>query len=605
MKKKDTHALSVALAALLALAVPAVAAADRGSVGAQVSSTELRVGEPARFVVSVSGDDASDPRIPQVAGLRIEHLGQTRSISITNGQVAQSVEHVFVVVAERPGDYTIPAIRLGDSATEPVHVHASANGPAASAPNARSSSAPSRASDRAFVRVRVAPSEAVVGEAIPVRVRAYFRPGTSAAIGPPTFDNDAFLVEGLRDGVQGEETVRGEPYGTMTWTGTVTPLVEGEQDLAVDVPVQIEWRDVVEGRGPSPDDLIAQFFGGASPFGSSSLFGSGSFGPSLGPVRTAELTLEHTDRLSVVPLPAEGKPADFGGAVGNFTITSELDQSEIALGEPATMTVRVSGRGNFDRVVPAMLEDGDQLRAYAATNEMAPTGSDARTGTKTFRQSLVPTVAGELTLPATTLSFYDPARHAYETVSTEPLSLVVRPSENGETIARDLGEVAPADGLARTTRGAAAVASLLPLRRTRWIFAFPALVMALAIVLPIVLRRGVRAWAAREAERRARRAIHRYLGVAASAARSGDVRTFYASSRSALQERLARVFEMPAAAITLAEIESGLAEVPDDLRTVFERADALDYAGATPSEHDLALFTERVRALLRDLENRP
>ncbi|MDQ3035235.1 MAG: hypothetical protein M3Y87_22705, partial [Myxococcota bacterium] len=45
-----------------------------------------------------------------------------------------------------------------------------------------------------------------------------------------------------------------------------------------------------------------------------------------------------------------------------------------------------------------------------------------------------------------------------------------------------------------------------------------------------------------------------------------------------------------------------LASVPADVRAVLEHADALEYAGALPPGHELALWNERLRLALRELD---
>ena len=51
--------------------------------------------------------------------------------------------------------------------------------------------------------------------------------------------------------------------------------------------------------------------------------------------------------LKVKPLPSNGKPSNFSGAVGEFQFTTKLDRDSIQTNESATLSMRVSGTGNL------------------------------------------------------------------------------------------------------------------------------------------------------------------------------------------------------------------------------------------------------------------
>src|SRR5205823_13390231 len=58
--------------------------------------------------------------------------------------------------------------------------------------------------------------------------------------------------------------------------------------------------------------------------------------------------------LQIKPLPP-GAPPAFSGAVGNFTIAAAADPKKVQIGDPITITAKISGRGNFDRVSTPVL----------------------------------------------------------------------------------------------------------------------------------------------------------------------------------------------------------------------------------------------------------
>ena len=60
---------------------------------------------------------------------------------------------------------------------------------------------------------------------------------------------------------------------------------------------------------------------------------------------THELQTDSTVLVAVEP-PAKGRPSDYGGAVGNLRVAAKLDTVGSRVGDPLTLTVRVSGTGN-------------------------------------------------------------------------------------------------------------------------------------------------------------------------------------------------------------------------------------------------------------------
>ncbi len=87
-------------------------------------------------------------------------------------------------------------------------------------------------------------------------------------------------------------------------------------------------------------------------------FGQGRTG------RPLSLTSE-TRALQVLPLPREGRPADFGGLVGELHARGDGRAAGIKVGESATLTATVSGRGNAKRIPELKIPPLDGIKVYA------------------------------------------------------------------------------------------------------------------------------------------------------------------------------------------------------------------------------------------------
>ncbi len=52
-------------------------------------------------------------------------------------------------------------------------------------------------------------------------------------------------------------------------------------------------------------------------------------------------------KITVTALPEKDKPADYGGAVGDFTITGKIDKQDLTTDDVATLTLNITGSGNL------------------------------------------------------------------------------------------------------------------------------------------------------------------------------------------------------------------------------------------------------------------
>ena len=155
------------------------------------------------------------------------------------------------------------------------------------------------------------------------------------------------------------------------------------------------------------------------------MFDDSFFDDFFGGVTEKPLTL-HTDGavVKIKPLPAQGRPADFSGAVGQFDVTSEASASTGTTGDPLTLTMNVTGRGNFDRVDQRPPASAD-WKSYKPNARFEPADRSNTSGTKIFEQSIVPAKAGVQEIPAVSFSYFDPEGGTYVTKGTEPIAVEI------------------------------------------------------------------------------------------------------------------------------------------------------------------------------------
>ncbi len=182
--------------------------------------------------------------------------------------------------------------------------------------------------------------------------------------------------------------------------------------------------------------------------------------------------------VDVQPLPPA--PPGFGGAVGQISLSAQLEPQAVRLGDAATLTVRLTGVGNLQGVQEPRLKAPPGLTLLPPQQEGKDdvNGSAVR-GTRIWRYAVVPGRAGRFTLDSPKITYFDPAERRYEVATTPDLALTVA--------APPAAAAWPADG------SPAARTASLPGRRWSpvlpWLLALP---WGLVLVAALVRQRSAR-----------------------------------------------------------------------------------------------------------------
>ena len=139
--------------------------------------------------------------------------------------------------------------------------------------------------------------------------------------------------------------------------------------------------------------------------------------------------------IDVKPLPA-GKPASFSGAVGNYSMKTSINATEVKANEAVTIKVAITGNGNIrllknpEVVFPADFEVYDPK-----IDNNIRTTTQGSSGTKTIEYMAIPRYPGDFEIPAIQFSYFDPKEEKYITLSSEPYQLHVDRGVGGGTAA--------------------------------------------------------------------------------------------------------------------------------------------------------------------------
>jgi hypothetical protein len=394
---------AVVLASILCAFAGLGTALAQSPVRAEVDRAALSTGETLTLTVTVESSilDSPAPSLPELRGFQVVGRSSSTQISIVNMDIRTQVVYTYRLQPYEAGDLTIEPVTLtlgGQTyGTQPITVHVTQGaGPAQAAPSAPA--APDQVASPGaglvgqdfYAEAEVDRTTPYVGQQVVYTFRLY---QAGAFWGQPEYRPPAFTgfwSEGQEDQVRYQVQAAGRIYDVTEVKAILFPSVMG--------PVTIEPARLTIPGGLFSGDQTVQ----SQPI-----------------------------ELDVQPLPA-GAPAGFGGAVGEYNLSSSLDSSEGMVGEPLTWRVTLGGRGNLtaapDPTWPEMAGWRD-FQSEAATQTEVRDGH--MTGSRTYERLLVPTVEGESAIPALEYVYFDPETGQYQTIRTEPIPVSIAPGAAG------------------------------------------------------------------------------------------------------------------------------------------------------------------------------
>lgn len=182
-----------------------------------------------------------------------------------------------------------------------------------------------------------------------------------------------------------------------------------------------------------------------------------SFGPLLSSIEELHRSTNAVN-LDIVPLPPA--PAGFGGAVGRLALEAKLDRDQVLQGDAATLTLSLSGDGNLQGLQDPVLTLPPGLKQFPPQKDSAEhTNGTSIGGRRTWSYVLVPEKAGDFTIGAIEVTYFDPTSASYKVAAGPPLRLRSTP----------LVAAAPSATAASTPPPAAAEVSTAASRWTRFL----------------------------------------------------------------------------------------------------------------------------------------
>ena len=414
--------------------------------------TKVSVGGKFKIEFILEGAEGSNPSIPDLEGAKLLY-GPTESSSmsttIINGHMSSSYSTIYSVlyVATTPGRHTLGSASItaggkrlstrpvtieilpSGSNVAPTYPSQSQAGPPQMQPgnapdpfDPMTQSAGAAIGNDFFVKISLSKDVVYEQEAVVCTIKLYTRyPVTSFhCTQQPSFNG--FLIEELpvSNNYTSIETVNGKKYVTAELKKCILyPQESGKLTITSgNFDVQLIQRDV---------------------------YGT-MFGQISQPVPINIKVSSNSASVNIRPLPSP-KPANFSGAVGEFSVLTRMNPKAFKTYAPATYSIIVSGTGNLKYIQNPIVNMPKEFDTYDPQNKInvSPSGDNV-SGNVTFDYMFIPQFEGEFKIPDSYFVYFNTATQQYDSIKVDGYNLKVgkgegKPSEHYKLRNMDIRDI--------------------------------------------------------------------------------------------------------------------------------------------------------------------
>jgi len=376
---------------------------------ASLDNDTLTLGQSTTLSLTFQGGSPQNvPTLPDIPGLQITYVGPSSQFSFINGQTSSTVTHHFTVTPERAGDFTIPALTADVDGTQltsqPLQLQVVQ-------PSAASAAQINSGSQIAFMKLSLPYDKVYDGEAVTADLDIYLRDdvrnfGNFQFTGTPA---DGFTVGKMNEGQPRREQIGNRVYTVIPVSMALTAAGTG----ALSVGPLTASLTIVVASANQPNDPFFRQFGIQNPFG--------DFNEEQKQISLA------TEPVNVesLPLPANNVPSSFNGAIGEYTMTVAAGPTNVAVGDPITVHIEISGRGDLASISLPNQSAWRNFTIYPPTSKLMTTDPLGLQGTKTFEEIVTPQNTDVRELPPFAFSYFDPDTGNYRTLTEPSVELAV------------------------------------------------------------------------------------------------------------------------------------------------------------------------------------
>lgn len=606
---------------LASLAICGIAAADDIKFEASLDKKNVAIGESAQLGLTFYGtQNVPAPDIGNIDGVEVRYLGPSTMMTVINGTVSTSITHMYKVQPLRMGKFQFGPFTFkyegntykSNIAFLTVSEEKIKEEPKVAAGNEDNILDSLDLKDKLFITLKIDKTRAYVNEIIPVTIKIYVNRLNVSDIQLPTFNQEGFSKAQFEEPKQYRERMGGVLYDVLEFRTTIFGTRPGDYKLG---PAKLKCNLAVKKRIRNMSALNDDF-----------LNDNQSRDPYFDDFFTrferypVELKSDEV-HLMLSPLPAEGRPADFSGAVGDYQFIFNAGPKKVKVGDPVTLRMEINGSGNFNTVIIPKLENIEGYRIYEPQIKTEP-------NRKVFKQVLIPESDQVYQTPKAVFTYFDPNKKEYKSIPQGPFPLEVE--KVAESPAQVIGAPVPTPQapLAMTPveeKKEEPQSDILYIKENMGrlqssdyeiyknavfagIFVFPLFILLAVYIIYARKERMIRD--TRYAHRTtAFKSMRRDFFELKDRLKSGDTKGFYETLFKTLQDYLGGRFYLSVAGLTFDTVEPVLRERGVDaamlnkVKNVFETCDrakfALSNAGESKMKDDMRELEEIVRYLER------
>jgi len=364
----------------------AIVYANKIEMYSSVNKTSVALNETLQLTISIKGDSKSLPYFsaPTLKDFNTYGSSQSKSMSIVNGQVTNTVSYVYTLSPKKEGEYEIPSFKLDYDGqtyeTEPIKITVS-QAQSVSSVSVQNTQIPQQkqssqvynfdTSKAVFVEGKVDKKTAYINEKIIYTFSFY----TSInLLSNPSYQAPSFIGFFTGNTTQNNyrTQINGRDYVVTEVSTELYPQQEG--NIKIDKSTLIVS---IEDFSKNYDDFFASFFRRS---------------------KNVELV---TDEINVKVL----KVPQNIGMVGNFKMSATVDKKDKKENEPFDLKITISGDGNIKTIQEPEIMLSDNLKKYETSEKIIKQG-EKETG-KEFTILIMPLSAGEGEIKILSQKYFD------------------------------------------------------------------------------------------------------------------------------------------------------------------------------------------------------
>lgn len=389
-----------------------------------VSADRTIVGQGEQFQIDFVFEGGNVNNIsnfipPSFNGFKIlSGPNQSTSMTIINGKVSGSLTLSYILLAQNLGEYTIGSASIvydgKKFTTQPLKLKVDKGSQRQAVQSKENSN--EEIAKNVFIIAEANKSRVLQGEQITVTYKLY----TKLNIASPQISKlpsyEGFWAEEIQPIKQINFDIamfRGERFRvakikqvalfpTKSGTLNVTPF-------ELNIPVVVKKKK-------TGNDIFDEFF-------NDSFFGR---------TETVDfLAKSNTIKVQVDPLPPNA-PSSFSGAVGNFTMNTEIDKKDVSTNETLKLRINISGTGNIKLLNIPQLQLPAGLEKYEPKAIESINNSSIVSGQKIIDYLIIPRSPGVKEIPPVEFTFFNPSTKKYVTLKSETFKINVRKGADDE-----------------------------------------------------------------------------------------------------------------------------------------------------------------------------